>query len=60
MPEPFSGLKNLKMACYMLADRFATSSLIDKIVAVSFDIEQSLNCRGMGDIGWRAFTMALI
>lgn len=45
MPEPFRGLKNLKMACYMLADRFATSSLIDKIVAVSFDIEQSLVSR---------------
>ncbi len=42
MPEPFKGLKNLKMACYTLADRFVTSRLIDRIVAVSSDIEKFL------------------
>ncbi len=42
MPEPFNGLKNLKMALYSLADRFATRWFIDKVVAVSSDIERSL------------------
>lgn len=42
MPEPFKGLKNLKMACYTLADRFVTSRFIDKVVAVSSDLEKRL------------------
>lgn len=42
MPEPFRGLKNLKMAGYTLADRFVTSRLIDRVVAVSSDIEKVL------------------
>lgn len=42
MPEPFKGLKNLKMACYTLADRCVTTLFIDKVVAVSSDIEKSL------------------
>lgn len=42
MPEPFRGLKNLKMASYTLADRFVTSRLIDRVVAVSSDIEKVL------------------
>jgi len=40
MPEPFQGLKNLKMFGYTLADRFVTRFFIDKIVAVSSDIEK--------------------
>lgn len=42
MPEPFKGLKNLKMAGYTLADRFVTRRFIDKVVAVSSDIEKLL------------------
>ncbi len=40
MPEPFKGLKNWKMACYTIADRFVTSRFVDKVVAVSFEIEK--------------------
>lgn len=43
MPEPFVGLKNLKMACYMLVDRGVTRRLVKKIVAVSSDIEKVLS-----------------
>ncbi len=42
MPEPFKGFKNLKMAGYTLADKFVTSRFIDKVVAVSSDIEKLL------------------
>ncbi len=42
MPEPFKGLKNLKMAGYTLADRFVTRWFVDKVVAVSSDIEKLL------------------
>ena len=42
MPEPFKGLKNLKMAGYTLADRFVTRRFVDKVVAVSSDIEKPL------------------
>ena len=42
MPEPFKGLKNLKMAGYMLADRCVTRWFIDRVVAVSSDIEKVL------------------
>lgn len=43
MPEPFKGLKNLKMASYTLADRLVTRWLVDKVVAVSSDIERLLS-----------------
>lgn len=42
MPEPFKGLKSLKMAGYTIADRFVTGWLVDKVIAVSSDIEQDL------------------
>lgn len=42
MPEPFKGFSNLNMAVYTMVDRFVTSWLIDKVVAVSSDIERSL------------------
>lgn len=42
MPEPFRGLRNVKMAGYTIADRFVTGWLIDKVVAVSADIEKDL------------------
>ncbi len=42
MPEPFRGMKNVKMAGYTIADRFVTGRLIDKVVAVSADIEKAL------------------
>ncbi len=42
MPEPFKGYKNLKMASYALVDRFVIRWFIDKVVAVSFDIEKIL------------------
>ena len=42
MPEPFRGLRNVKMAGYTIADRFVTGWLIDKVVAVSADIEKAL------------------
>lgn len=42
MPEPFKGLKNVKMAGYTIADRFVTGWLVDKVIAVSSDIEQAL------------------
>ena len=42
LPEPFRGLKNLKMAGYIHADRFVTRLLIDRVVAVSSDIEKFL------------------
>jgi glycosyltransferase involved in cell wall biosynthesis len=42
MPEPFKGLKNFKMAGYTLVDRFVTRWFVDKVVAVSFDLETVL------------------
>lgn len=42
MPEPFTGLRNVKMAGYTIADRFVTGWLVDKVIAVSFDIEKVL------------------
>lgn len=42
MPEPFKGLRNVKMAGYTIADRFVTGWLVDKVIAVSSDIEQAL------------------
>jgi len=42
MPEPFRGLKNLKMTLYTLADRFVTNQLIDRVIAVSCDIQKVL------------------
>lgn len=42
MPEPFKGLSNVKMAGYTIADRFVTRRLVDKVVAVSSDIEKVL------------------
>lgn len=43
MPEPFKGLKNLKMTGYTVADRFVSSQLVDKVVAVSADLERILS-----------------
>lgn len=42
MPEPFQGLRNVKMSAYMIADRFVTRRLVDKVIAVSSEIEQAL------------------
>ena len=42
MPEPFSGLRNVKMIGYTLIDRFVTGKFFDKVVAVSSDIEKVL------------------
>lgn len=38
-PEPFNGLRNLKMAGYTMLDRLVTRLLVDKVVAVSSDLE---------------------
>lgn len=42
MPEPFKGLRNVKMAGYAIADRLATAWYVDKVIAVSSDIEKVL------------------
>ncbi len=42
MPEPFVGLRNLKMAGYSVADKLVIRWLVDKVIAVSSDIEQVL------------------
>lgn len=42
LPEPFKGLSNAKMVGYTVADRFVTNWLVDRVVAVSSDIEQVL------------------
>ncbi|ULA61355.1 MAG: Putative Glycosyl transferase, group 1 [Nitrospira sp.] len=42
MPEPFTGLRSLKMAGYTIADRLVTGRLVDKVIAVSSDIEKVL------------------
>lgn len=42
MPEPFKGLRNVKMAGYTIADRLVTWWMVDKVIAVSSDIEQIL------------------
>ncbi len=42
LPEPFQGLRNVKMSAYMIADRFVTRRLVDKVIAVSSEIEQAL------------------
>ena len=42
MPEPFSGLRNLRMFLYTMVDRFVTDWFIDRVVAVSSDIEKKL------------------
>ena len=42
MPEPFKGLRNVKMAGYAIADRFVTAWFVDKVIAVSSDIEKVL------------------
>lgn len=48
MPEPFKGLGNVKMGVYTIADWFVTSWLIDKVIAVSSDIERRL-CQTHGE-----------
>ncbi|QOJ36794.1 MAG: glycosyltransferase family 4 protein [Nitrospira sp.] len=42
LPEPFHGLKNVKMAGYVLADRCVTSLCTQKVIAVSRDIYANL------------------
>lgn len=42
LPEPFNGLKNVKMLGYSAADRLITDWLVDRVVAVSWDIEKVL------------------
>jgi len=42
MPEPFKGLSNVKMAGYAIVDRFVIARYVDKVIAVSSDIEQVL------------------
>lgn len=42
MPEPFKGFRNVKMAGYTIADRLVTGWMVDKVIAVSSDIEQIL------------------
>ncbi|MCW5799583.1 MAG: glycosyltransferase [Nitrospira sp.] len=41
-PEPFNGLRNARMVGYTMLDRLVTHLLIDKVVAVSSDLEQLL------------------
>jgi glycosyltransferase involved in cell wall biosynthesis len=43
MPEPFKGIRNWKMTIYTLVDRFVTSLFIDRVIAVSSDIENVLS-----------------
>ena len=43
MPEPFKGLKNLKMAAYTFMDKLVTRWFVDKVVAVSSDIHTVLS-----------------
>ncbi len=42
LPEPFKGLRNAKMLGYTAADHFITHWLVDRVVAVSSDIEKVL------------------
>lgn len=42
LPEPFGGLKSMKMICYTIVDRVVTSRLIDKVIAVSREIHEVL------------------
>ena len=42
LPEPFNGLRNAKMVGYTTADRVITDWLVDRVVAVSWDIEKVL------------------
>lgn len=42
MPEPFTGLRNVKMVGYTIVDRILTARLVDKVIAVSTDIEKVL------------------
>ena len=42
LPEPFMGLRNAKMVAYTAADRLMTDWLVDRVVAVSSDIEKVL------------------
>ncbi len=39
MPEPFRGIKHVKMAGYMFVDRCIGNLFVDKVIAVSRDIE---------------------
>lgn len=41
-PEPFNGLRNARMVGYTMLDSLVTHLLADKVVAVSFDLEQFL------------------
>ncbi len=43
MPEPFKGFNNLKMAGYTFVDRLVTRWFVNKVVAVSSDIEKVLS-----------------
>ncbi|MGC3976659.1 MAG: glycosyltransferase [Nitrospira sp.] len=42
MPEPFKGLSNVNMSFYTIVDRLVVRALVDKIIAVSSDIERAL------------------
>lgn len=42
LPEPFNGLKSMKMTCYTIVDRVVTTRLIDKVIAVSSEIHKVL------------------
>lgn len=42
MPEPFKGLSNVNMFLYTIVDRLVVDWLVDRIIAVSSDIERSL------------------
>ncbi len=42
LPEPFKGLRNAKMVTYMAADRLITACFVERVVAVSSDIEKVL------------------
>jgi len=42
MPEPFKGLSNVNMSLYTLVDRFVLDWLVDKLIAVSSDIQRAL------------------
>lgn len=41
-PEPFDGLRNARMAGYTMLDGLVTRLFVDKVVAVSSDLEQVL------------------
>ena len=50
LPEPFSGFNRAKMAVYRYVDDLAVTYIVDKVIAVSSDIERTLRRKYSGDI----------